>query len=454
MRYVSIPRVLSLAVLLSFPAGRVSGQTPVGFLPGLNGHSSEWTSTGSTLATQFNISPFYPDYNPNDVFNTNRAMLSTLGPTTILVGHSAGGVLARYTGQGQPLGGVVTYGSPNYGAPLEETYPVFCGFVGGTAFDAFVVFSDMNWIPGAEWVIDNLQPDYDFIISETLGGVCDGIAQRDPLGLPAGAELGPDAAFIVDTLDAAANVATEVANVAQEASVVVTAHDYFDSGAYRDLAGDNYGMIIGHISQYLGGELELEGAQIEYNDPDDPDMLNLAYDLEALGDDLLFMDEAWCESVSGSWYLCYPNDEAVPTSSQDLGRGIRLYVNPGPIHTEEVQSSVSHLASVFGQFTIGASGGGGGGEGSDSVSVSMNGPTTVKPGATCAWFVTVAGGTAPYSYYWTPGGYTGGPDYDYTNSVSNGGSFTVAVTVTDTNGAHGTTSQLVHVSNTAMDCPN
>lgn len=180
IRFVIRRAALALG-MLSACASVAIGQTPVGFLPGLNGNGSEWVPIGTALSAEFNIAPFYPSYNPNDVFNTNRAVLGTLGPTTILVGHSAGGVLARYTGQGQPLGGVVTYGSPNYGAPLEETYPVFCDFVGGTAFDAFIVLSDINWIPGAEWVIDNLEPDYDFIISETLGGVCDGIAQRDPL---------------------------------------------------------------------------------------------------------------------------------------------------------------------------------------------------------------------------------------------------------------------------------
>jgi hypothetical protein len=401
MRHFTFRGVLSLAVLLSFPASGVSGQTPVGFLPGLNGSPTEWTSTGSALASQFNISPFYPNYNPDDVFNTNRTTLGALDPTTILVGHSAGGVLARYKGQQQGLGGVVTYGSPNYGAPLEETYPVFCNFVGGTIFDGFIVANDLNWLPpGSDWIIDDLNPDYDFIVNETLGGICDGVALAiNYPGLPAGAELGSDAAFINDTLDATANVATEEGNVAQEASVVVTANNYYDSGFYRVWLGDGNGSDIGHIAQGLGAEIEVEAANIEYDYPDDPDMLNIAYDLENLSDDLLFMDEAWCESVDGSLYLCYPNDEAVPIWSQALGRGYEEDVPGGPIHTDEVQNSTTHLVNVFSQLDIGASGGGGGGGGGD------------------------------------------------------GGSFTMALTVTDANGAHGTTSELVHVANTAMECP-
>ena len=453
MRHFTIRCVLSLAVLLSFPASGVSGQTPVGFLPGLNGSPTEWTNTGSALASQFNISPFYPNYNPDDVFNTNRATLGALDPTTILVGHSAGGVLARYKGQQQGLGGVVTYGSPNYGAPLEETYPVFCDFVGGTLFDAARVANAVNFLIDGQWIFDDLNPDYDFIVNETLGGVCDGVALAiNYPGLPAGAELGPDAAFINDTLDAAANIATEEGNVAQEASVVVTANNYYDSGFYRVWFGDGTGSAVGHIAQDLGSSLEVLGASIEYDYQDDPDMLDVAADLEDLGDDLLFMDDAWCESVSGS-LLCYPNDEAVPTWSQALGRGYEVDDGAGPIHTEEVQNSTAHLVDVLNHFDIGAPGGGGGGGGSDSVSVSMSGPTNVKPGATCEWFATVTGGTAPYSYYWTPGGYSGGGDYDYTNSVSDGGSFTMALTVTDANGAHGTTSELVHVHSTALECP-
>ncbi|HET7632709.1 MAG TPA: glycosyl hydrolase [Gemmatimonadaceae bacterium] len=85
----------------------------------------------------------------------------------------------------------------------------------------------------------------------------------------------------------------------------------------------------------------------------------------------------------------------------------------------------------------------------------IEGPTKVKPNATCEWWTSVTGGvpaqasSPSYTYAWQPGSYTG-EDYDYTNG---GASFTMVLTVTDSNGVPAVASLPVTVASNAMTCP-
>lgn len=313
-------------------ASGASGQTstPVGFLPGLNESVYWWTPIGDSLSAEFNIAPFYPYYDPDAVFNTNRSALGTLSSTTILVGHSAGGVLARYKGQAQALGGVVTYGSPNYGAPLELNYPALCSYIGEIFVHLNNYLYDRWLVPNTDWIIDGLQPFWDEIFGDALSDVCAGIAEmRNVPGHPAGAELMPYGGFIQDTLNAAANVASEEANVAHEASVVITTSDYLDSGAFRIWLGNENGLVVGHGLHYVAEGLFYDYVQILNDHPNEPFWQQIAGDLYQLSSDLAEFDTMWCETVSGHG-LCYPNDEAVPTWTQSLGRGYQLTSLQGP----------------------------------------------------------------------------------------------------------------------------
>ncbi len=84
-------------------------------------------------------------------------------------------------------------------------------------------------------------------------------------------------------------------------------------------------------------------------------------------------------------------------------------------------------------------------------SVTVTGPTSVKPGATCAWFANASGGTPPYNYAWNPVG-NNSSELIYTNHEPNGGSFNVSVTVSDANGLVAAGTRVVSVSSTARDC--
>jgi hypothetical protein len=124
------------------------GQVPVKFLPGLNEDTTVWTAAGGSLAVTFNIAPSYASLVTSNSFQSQSSSLGSLSSSTVLVGHSAGGIVARLHGQSQALAGIVTLGTPNFGAPLEETFPVFCEYLGGSAFDGLELLSSL--IPGID----------------------------------------------------------------------------------------------------------------------------------------------------------------------------------------------------------------------------------------------------------------------------------------------------------------
>jgi hypothetical protein len=64
------------------------------------------------------------------------------------------------------------------------------------------------------------------------------------------------------------------------------------------------------------------------------------------------------------------------------------------------------------------------------LSVTVAGPTSVRPGATCAWLPSPNGGSAPYSYSWNGLG-APGEDPQWLVTAPSSGSFTLTVTVTD-----------------------
>lgn len=330
-----------------------SAQAPVYFLPGLN-EPGVWSSSGASLASTFNISPFYPSVTSGNSFQSQNSSLGTLSGSAVLVGHSAGGIVARLRGQSQALAGIITLGTPNYGAPLEETFPVFCDYLGETTFDGLMLGFSFNGSTD-QWIVDDIEPDFDWAVG-LLGSACDDIVEG--LGIPGSAtnqaQLPPDAAFMGDTLNSTSNVSAEESNVASEASVVVTTDNFIDAGPFKAMSPDGAGESWGHLIQYAGEAMESLGTYIEvWDDPDCDNQheCDIAEQLVNLGTDFLYIDDAWCQSVEGTLYFCNGNDETVPTWSQDLERGFFVPLT-GPVHTREAQNGATLLPAAFDDIGI------------------------------------------------------------------------------------------------------
>ncbi len=86
------------------------------------------------------------------------------------------------------------------------------------------------------------------------------------------------------------------------------------------------------------------------------------------------------------------------------------------------------------------------------LSVSIQGPARVKPNVYCTWSSSVAGGTPPYTYYWTRGGVGVGTE-STVNVYTGTSSFVLRLDAGDQLGSQGFAQKSVTVTSSAPMCP-
>jgi hypothetical protein len=87
-----------------------------------------------------------------------------------------------------------------------------------------------------------------------------------------------------------------------------------------------------------------------------------------------------------------------------------------------------------------------------TLTVTIQGPTSVVKGVAKTWTSTVSNGTSPYTYKWTRNGATVGTSASYTGSATVCGTFTIILTVTDSNSNTATRSIDVDVTGGTPPC--
>ena len=92
----------AVAAAVSASASGAQAPVPVVFLPGL-AEPGVWNSSGPALASTYNITAFTPSLTSGNSFQSQNSSLGTISSSTILVGHSAGGIVARLRGQSHTL---------------------------------------------------------------------------------------------------------------------------------------------------------------------------------------------------------------------------------------------------------------------------------------------------------------------------------------------------------------
>lgn len=341
-RFMKQFAAIGCAVALAAPA---SAQQPAYFLPGLNEGSGIWSTVPATLASTFNISAYAPGLPNTSYYETQRNSLGSLSTSSLLIGHSNGGVVARLKAQADVLDAVVTYGSPNFGAPLMETYPLMSYYLSRTVWDVAIAID--TYAPNYGGLLDNLIDDENWgtaLLSDVMNVVIGELGFSDA---EVAAEMGPGSTFMHSILNNSTNVASEQAHLRAETSVVFVTDDFFDNGIFKLMSpsGNSWGNII----QALGAAMDADGAYIYLTaDPNDTDSIDLANRLLTAGEDIANIDWAWCTTVSQS-LVCWENDEVLPTFTQDLGRGTipTTVVTNGPVHLTETDVGGSVLPSVF-----------------------------------------------------------------------------------------------------------
>ena len=122
MRTTCLRFVLPAILLIGSSVRAAAQDVPTVFIHGLASSNATWQGAADRLKARVAIAPQRPNLNWRDKFESQASSLqSALGGlpgSTIAVGHSNGGLVARQWSRLHPVGGIVTLGTPNQGAPL------------------------------------------------------------------------------------------------------------------------------------------------------------------------------------------------------------------------------------------------------------------------------------------------------------------------------------------------
>ena len=337
--------IVSAVLLPALPAA--AQDRPVIFFHGLGSSPETWAEAAARLQSQLAIEPHIPNTDEGAPFGVQAAYahnaVGWIDHSAVAVGHSNGGLVARTWNQLHPLGGIVTLGTPHYGAPLLTNALSYANR-GWTIVDAtFALFNEFNisccsW----QWILWQFA---DFIVA-SAGWVTDSL-------LHFAAELGLNAAHPVFTdmmlgssflqsLNSSGNVARESAEVGARVGIVSVAHNFYSGGPIRATKPENADafVITREIGRYFlyayAGYLYTTAPIEEWHGWN---LANLMLNLAGL---LGSMDDWWCRAVSDPYFAtCWENDTVVPVWSQNYGAlGAHVGVMyDGPVHIRETKHS-------------------------------------------------------------------------------------------------------------------
>ena len=323
------------------------------FLHGLNSDGASWAATAARLQTELAIAPRRPEFGSfqryEDQANAVQNQLAALPGSTVAVGHSNGGVVARQWARAHDLSGIITIGTPHLGAPLVTNLSSYLNYAYSLS-DATnqiavsfgtplcVQYGDLYFYCDLNSVGNIVGPALALVDSwhwQALAGVI------TRLGIDANApvlsEMRPGSSFL-NSLNGQAG--REAAEVAVRVGIVSTAHHFSLGGplrvVYPGQAGDNaaaardYTALLLRVWAgfiYSGGDYGTsERAQ------------DLADKMMSLSGFLSSMDRRWCYAVSApNGNVCIENDSVVPVTSQDYASlgAQRIWNGDGPTHFEE-----------------------------------------------------------------------------------------------------------------------
>ncbi len=121
----------ALAVLAICSAASAQ-DTPVAFIHGVASGPDTWQEAADRLQSRLQVAPHRAEVSWWESLETQGsqmdAQLGGLPGSTVAVGHSLGGLVARQWSRSHQLDGVITLGTPNRGAPIANHINEWAGF--------------------------------------------------------------------------------------------------------------------------------------------------------------------------------------------------------------------------------------------------------------------------------------------------------------------------------------
>ena len=128
----SVAAAWALAVVLACCGTSYAQDRPVVFIHGVGSGPETWQEAAGRLQTRLQLSLFRAEVSWWESLETQGSQMDArfgaLPGSTVAVGHSLGGLVARQWSRSHQLDGVITLGSPNRGAPIANHINEWAGF--------------------------------------------------------------------------------------------------------------------------------------------------------------------------------------------------------------------------------------------------------------------------------------------------------------------------------------
>jgi len=334
----------------------VSNQ-PVVFAHGFRSDGASWAQAADRLASDYAVRTSRPtvDWRARyaaqaSALRSATASLSLFPDTTVLVGHSNGGLVSREANrQSRPAKGIVTIGTLHHGAPLAANLPI----VGAWGSEVYYFNARPVWHYGWFWDWISYAASWYSRDMAYIGASMSAATTYigfDP-NIAVLGDMTPGSAALTLDLNSAANLNREQAQLRQRVGIGSRTYDNLGI-MYSGLVPENWSYFTGLQYTAIAWQLFAFEYYLNYWDWWDPyywwkwSGAWLWLDAAVVN---LSVDPVWCVLI-GAWSSsgCTASDGIVPLANQRYpGVGAKNYDIVGPAHTQEKQSTQFYDALRF-----------------------------------------------------------------------------------------------------------
>ncbi len=455
MRLSTIARACALVLGLG-PAAQLpaQGRQPLVLQHGFLSNAGTWDQLAPWLEQYMQVSTSRYSTGWNSPFHRQserlRNSIAHLPDTTILVGHSNGGIVSRRVATLRRTKGFVTVGTPHRGAPLAAsvvngTVNAFAAFLRYSGQDARAFYGRPEFDHHEDWMRKPalVAAGGEEWLGILITGLVGAMNLLDDFSETVLTDMVPGSAFLSDagginSLPALNHEAATVGGPRVAFNSSVRAGYFREWLIWKGLAASQSGNLSIATDATILTLLAAHDYYASYGNPGDP----YAYEkrsyaplwLWAAGA-LIGMDVSWCALIGASAaFTCEAADGIVPVAFQKHpGPGAVNIDLLGPAHQEQINSTQFRdalMVALRNRFQVGLPG-----AATHPLSVSIEGTSGTYVGNHTNTVYAV-GGSGPYSYRWyiSADGYyfddTGVTGASYTKYVDVGQLFWIKVVVT------------------------
>ena len=344
--------IIAVVAAVASHGGVAAAQdVPTVFIHGLGSSSDAWRDTAIRLQQQLRITAYAANLDWRDWYENQGRFLHSSGAelpaSTIAVGHSNGGIVAREWSKWRPLRSIVTLGTPHEGALLAEraldimhvnqqlfgTVNFLVSVLNGAPNEFSWMWPFLSWSMGG---VSSLASTTVVELAATLGVAT---------GVPVLGQMSPRSDFLKQ-LNSPGNLARERGAVGQRVGLVFVAREYWRAGIAVALAPEHQDYVA-ETTQIAIVTFEAAAAYLRSTYPPwNSTAQTLLNAFQFASARLRELDPYWCWAITDDFTCAISHDGVVSTVAQFFPQGTNLgFV--GPAHIREIAWSPDVLRKIF-----------------------------------------------------------------------------------------------------------